>query len=660
MTTSARNSCIQLACKKSKSLTFAILIVCICFSLLSSPSQAQISGRSPGWVVISVDAYRSLRAKAYPLEHEPPGSPVPATLTRVDYELHVDGELATGHAALTVDVLRDGWVRVPIPPGLLVREAKLDGKLVALVPAEGTKSAAQPTALLTRMGRSVLSLDIALPVTSAAGQESLALPSTPSGITHATVQLARHGLDVQVKGGLLLAKSDTDAQSNWVAYGRGDEPLSFIWRRKTEDHHVTLPLRMRGSLTEFLGLGEEATSISAEVNLEVTQGAVREMRIHVPDKVIVNQVLGAMVADWQASKGELAISFLEPVEKQARFVIAAESRSPRDGRINVPLLRLLQTERDTGGVAVEVLGAGEITESKSTGLENADASDLGEFVAGRESPSLVAFKFRSGNGKAERSLSVNVARYTPQAVLVANIDEARYQVLASKDGKNLVQARYAVHNNQRNFLKITLPAGATLWSASLSGKPVRPGQAPDGGVLLPLEKTRAGEDAASFAVEIVYLDRATAWTDKGNAKVPLPALDLPVSRTGLVIFYPPLFKLTPQQGAFRTETYQEPSAAVLNGSLSIVAGIAGETGVATAGPTQFLNRKDDTAAQAANQAVLDQFRSKSSGKIAGILPIHVSFPSVGPSIYMVSELTAENQAPVVEIGYQHEKKAGGK
>src|SRR3989442_2708781 len=93
-----------------------------------------------------------------------------------------------------------------------------------------------------------------------------------------------------------------------------------------------------------------------------------------------------------------------------------------------------------------------------------------------------------------RSFSVTVARYTPQAVLMANVEEARYQVLVSREGKTFVQARYAVRNNQRNFLKITLPAGATLLSASLSGQAGRPGRAPDGSGLLPLDKARAGEE----------------------------------------------------------------------------------------------------------------------------------------------------------------------
>ena len=534
------------------------------FLLSAAASSAQTAAHAPGWVVITISDYRSLHAKAYPPDHEPEGPPVDATLTRVDYDLRIDGDLAAGRASLTVDVLKDGWVRVPIPAGLLVREAKLDGKLVSLVPGAAGKGTNQLSALLSRPGRAVLLLDIALPVVSTAGEESISLPSTASGVTRASVRLPRQGVDIKLTGGLLAEKSEPGAESKWLAYARGNEPLTFTWKRKTEDHRSTQPLRLRGSLTELTGLGEDTTTVVAEVNVEVTQGAAREVRISLPDKLTINQVAGALVADWEIKNGQLAVTFLEPVEQNAKFIVSGETRSPRDGQIQIPLLRLLNAERDTGGVAVEVLGAGEIKEFKSEGLENADATDLGEIVSSRQSTSLSAFKYRAGDAKTTRSLAVNVARYTPQAVLMANVAEARYNVLITNEGKLLVQARYAVRNNQRNFLKITLPQGATLWSASLAGKPVRPGQSPDGSVLLPLEKSHAGEDSPEFAVEIVYISRGTTWNDKGQFKLALPALDLPISRTGLLVYHPPLFKVTPELGSFRTEAYQEPMSAALN------------------------------------------------------------------------------------------------
>ena len=374
----------------------ALLAVLILFA---GHAYADTSAHSPGWVVLPVDEYRTLHARAYPTERDPEPPPVEATLTRVDYDLRIDTELASGRASLTVDVLKDGWVRVPVPAGLLVREARLDGKLVSLVPGASGKASGQLSALLSHSGRAVLLLDIAIPVFSSSGEESITLPSTASGVTRASVQLPRQGVDVRLAGGLLSEKSESAAESKWIAYGRGNEPLTFAWRRKTEDHRATLPLRMRGSLTQLLGLGEDSTSINAEVNLEVTQGAAREAKIQVPDKVTINQVLGAMVADWEVKANELSVTFLEPVEQNARFVVTGETRSPREGQIDIPLLRLLNAERETGGVAVEVLGAGEIKDLKSEGLDSADATDLGEMVSNRQSPSLAAFRFRPGDAK---------------------------------------------------------------------------------------------------------------------------------------------------------------------------------------------------------------------------------------------------------------------
>src|ERR1700740_1429037 len=121
--------------RRSRLLLFSSLFVLLFISI--GNSLAQTTSRSSGWVFLAVDEYRPLHARAYPIEREPEPPPVEATLTRVDYDLRIDGELASGRASLTVDVLRDGWVRVPIPAGLLVREARLDGKLVLLVSASG-------------------------------------------------------------------------------------------------------------------------------------------------------------------------------------------------------------------------------------------------------------------------------------------------------------------------------------------------------------------------------------------------------------------------------------------------------------------------------------------------------------------------------------------
>jgi hypothetical protein len=69
------------------------------------------------------------------------------------------------------------------------------------------------------------------------------------------------------------------------------------------------------------------------------------------------------------------------------------------------------------------------------------------------------------------------------------------------------------------------------------------------------------------------------------------------------------------------------------------------------------SEKDRDAAQ----KLVDKFRSTERGaRASGILPVRVNFPAFGASLFLVSELTSENQSPSAEFNYQQDKKAGGK
>jgi hypothetical protein len=277
------------------------------------------------------------------------------------------------------------------------------------------------------------------------------------------------------------------------------------------------------------------------------------------------------------------------------------------------------------------------------------------------------------DAKLPRSLHLDVSRYIQQSMLLANVEEARYRVLMTKDGKSLVEARYAIRNNQRSFIKITLPQGALLWSASLSGKPVRPGSGPDASLLLPLSKAKSGEEAPEFAVELVYFTPGPNWTDKGRLKIALPALDLPISRTGLQVYYPPQFRFSAEQGSFRVENYSNPISTVLTAGVaepavdSVVATSADRisaAGSAAPGPATNGNRATyqlRAEAKQSAQTLVDKFHADERGSRAtGILPVRINFPAFGSSLYLVSQLTSENQVPSAEFSYQQDKKAGGK
>ncbi|HEY7055218.1 MAG TPA: hypothetical protein VH458_01775 [Vicinamibacterales bacterium] len=629
-------------------VVFVLLIANPTSTRASTPNQA--AAQAPradapdtardGWVVLSVDEYRALRARALALPPEPP-PPVDAALTRVDYDLRLSGDTVTGDARLTIDVLKQGWVSVLVPPGVLVRDARLDGRPTAIVDGD------PPRVLIARAGRTTLNLGLVVPLAASAGTESMTLPPSGSALSAVSFTIPRTGVDLSVSGGLIAEQAEGAAESRWVVYGSPGRPMTFSWKRKADDHRATLALRTRARIIELVALGEDSTQVTTSVHLEVTQGLARQAALALPEGLVVNQVSGATVADWNADANGVTVTFLEPIAAETSFVVSAEARLPREGGVSIPLVRMPSADREVGGVAVDVVGPGEINERQPRNLEPADPSDLGDIVAGRESPSMAAFQFTPLTTGGSRALTVNVSRYTPQAVLVANVEEARYDALLGEDGKLLVRARYAVRNNQRSFLAVVLPSQASLWSASLAGRPVRPGLTSDGGLLLPLQKGRSGEPAPVFLVELVYLQRSTAWSERGDAHVELPATDLPVSRSALTLHYPPRYLVNALAGAFRVTNDPGPWSG------DVAAGIAAPAPAAApvAGQTGARDAEKDL------QALMDRYKKESGRTRQGTVPITIDFPEVGPSIFLAAELTAESHAPSLDLEY---RKTGGR
>ena len=90
-------------------------------------------------------------------------------------------------------------------------------------------------------------------------------------------------------------------------------------------------------MAQLVGLGEDATQVNAEVQVEVLQGLASEVRLELPEQFVVNQVAGAMVTDWDATPRNLTVTFIEPIAQSTRFTqwrVAAAARR----KLDIPLM----------------------------------------------------------------------------------------------------------------------------------------------------------------------------------------------------------------------------------------------------------------------------------------------------------------------------------
>ena len=64
-----------------------------------------------------------------------------------------------------------------------------------------------------------------------------------------------------------------------------------------------------------------------------------------------------------------------------------------------------------------------------------------------------------------------------------------------------------------------------------------------------------------------------------------------------------------------------------------------------------MSAPDDQTGKATQfRLLIDRYRNEGGGRtVSGALPIDVSFPNMGPSLFMASELTAESAAPSIDL-----------
>src|SRR5439155_25252043 len=106
---------------------------------------------------------------------------------------------------------RDNWTEARVTP-----EA-VEGSAMLSSPAEAVTGIAISSSSTERpeCESSAESWPPPFPLPSETSETSF--PSTASGVTRASVQLSRQGVDVRLTGGLLAEKSESEAESKWVA-----------------------------------------------------------------------------------------------------------------------------------------------------------------------------------------------------------------------------------------------------------------------------------------------------------------------------------------------------------------------------------------------------------------------------------------------------------
>lgn len=477
---------------------------------------------STGSVTLSLAEYNRLMELAVRKPKTDDAAPLPFVLSRAAFKLRVEEQSLQGSVDIDGNVLEKGSIKVPLTTGLTILEAQQAGKPLPLL-QEGPIHAT----VLNGPGRFSVSLSLASPLTVEAGRASFIIPVPLASSSLLTLDLPGSHANVRIEPGIVTSRTPVNGHTIVEATLEPGKPARVWWTTREITAPVTQrEVRFLSDIKTMVSVGDSQLRITALCDLTVIQGEAVEFRMPLPSGFELTEATGSTLDSSETENGVLVLRVREPAKRNHQFLVAIE-RTNRDTKVEAPLLAFIGAQHETGELLVEGVGAMELTPTESGGLRRMDVREAGAIVRSlARFPLQAAFRYNRRQGDTPKLL-LEWKQFPDSQVLSAVAERATITTLVNVEGKSLTEVTLRVRNHSQPFVKVELPAGATLLSAEVEGERVKPVLGADGS-RVPL--LRAGfNPSGAYTVSFVYLSSGARFVKAGAYQMELPKLDVPVN-----------------------------------------------------------------------------------------------------------------------------------
>lgn len=516
--------------------------------LLSMAVAAPTFNSGSGKVELPWNDFNTLYQK-YVLDQQPkPAAPRDWTLDRAAFSGTVVGTGDDAYAVVKLNLRgvvhkKEGWATVPLlGAATALRSATIGGKDAALYVQGGYY-----TLITDKTGPFEANLEFVVKLFNADGETGFTLPLPAAGATVVGLAVpSAEELTFEVPGAQGLNVTSSGAERRLEAYVPSMSSLTVSWSRKIKEQsaeEAKREARVYAEARTLIGVSEGVLSAKADIDYTVLHAKVDKFHVDLPTDVTVLDVRGNGIRTWtQPKTGGIDVELNYGAEGLYRLGIDYE-RSLSAGA-DLPLVKLTGVTRETDYIGVDARSAVELVAKGASGAVPIDVRELPAAITGAtDFPVLLAYRARGGDVK----IPLEVRQHPDMDMLVTLVDTGAAETLVTEDGRRMTRLRYGVRNNRKQFLNVSLPAGAEVWSASVAGRGVKVARG-EKGVLVPLVRSDASGGALSaFLVELVYVEGGGELANgRGEMKVELPRVDAPTSVLQWTVYIPSTATIIPR------------------------------------------------------------------------------------------------------------------
>ena len=492
-----------------------------------------------GTVTLSRTEYDRLLDLANRKPSPPDTAPVAAALTRVDISVRIVGSVARATMLVEGEVFRSGVAKVPLIKGATLLDARAENRPLPVV-AEGDLH----VAFLPGPTTFAATLEVGTPVSFSPGRGMFVLPVPIAGTATAVFTVPGDQTDIHLSRGIVLRRSSANGRTTIDATLDPGTPTEVWW--STRDSAPTQPnardAQMLSDVKTLGTIGEADVRLLALLEITIVQGEPSQMDVVLPAGFDMISASGASLERTENRPDHVTLFVTNPAQRRHQFLISLERQNNGGSfKLETSFPTVIAARRETGEVAVEGVGTLEIAPAAAPGLRRMDVREVDPALASAARQSLSsAFRYQR-TADVPPTLTLDVRRFPDAAVLQAVAERAVATTLVTAEGHALTEINLWMRNRAQPFMKVALPEGASLLWVEVGGSPASPVEGKDGS-RVPLLRPGYRPDGP-YSVSFVYLHAGTPFAKKGDMRMMLPKMDVPVNVLEWELFVPDRYRV---------------------------------------------------------------------------------------------------------------------
>ena len=463
--------------------------------------------------------------------------PTAWVIETADYTGDVREQIARLEATYTIRLIRDGWTEIPLAiQGATITDITIGKKAgdAHLMPRGAWYALAAG-----RKGVYVVRVKCSMRLVQDSQFEGVQFGVPQATFSTMALSVPRKDVELRPADQLYVERHPLagDAGVKLTARLGAANRVDLRWGTKPAAPVKVEPV-LYGEVNTLLVIEEQLARFTSIIQYRMAQGDTKTLVVTIPSGPNVLNVRGAGIEDWRVTDAPdhktLTVTLGVALKDAAyRLMVEGEQTLADTRSYTLPEIQLANVKQERGYLAVARSGSVELSPETAEGINRVDVRELPEPLRdAMGSPATLAFKYHQHPYR----VSLALTRHDDHPVLAAIAERGELVTVVSRQGEVLTRASYLIKANKKQFLEVSLPEGATLWSCLVAGKSVKPVEGKERKLLVPLDAMTDAVTAVS--VELVYFERRPELVRIGRLQLQGPVLDAPTTVSNWAVYAP--------------------------------------------------------------------------------------------------------------------------